>query len=125
MKCELCGKTIKGFGNNAEPLAHGKCCDDCNRYVIAHRWGLAWYPRYTAEYKKSVKELFDKKNPTAVVGARVIIYEMYGEPEYTGKAGIIQHIDDLGQLHGTWGGCAIIPERDTYAIIPTEVSHNG
>lgn len=28
--CCLCGKTYKGFGNNAWPLAEGTCCDECN-----------------------------------------------------------------------------------------------
>ena len=30
-KCVLCGKEIKGYGNNPAPLAdEGKCCDSCN-----------------------------------------------------------------------------------------------
>lgn len=37
MKCVLCGKEIKGAGNNAEPLAEGKCCDACNNQVILAR----------------------------------------------------------------------------------------
>ena len=28
--CCLCGKTYQGFGNNAWPLANGRCCDECN-----------------------------------------------------------------------------------------------
>jgi hypothetical protein len=35
--CVLCGGCSKGYGNNAEPLAKGKCCDDCNQYVIEER----------------------------------------------------------------------------------------
>ena len=31
MKCCLCGKIIKDYGNNAWPLKkNGKCCDVCN-----------------------------------------------------------------------------------------------
>lgn len=38
MKCVLCGKKIVGYGNNAEPLAHGRCCDECNvTKVIPYR----------------------------------------------------------------------------------------
>ena len=46
------------------------------------------------------------------VGDKIKIVEMIEEPQYTGKVGIIQYIDDIGQLHGTWGGLAIQPERD-------------
>jgi len=28
--CVLCGERIVGYGNNAAPLASGKCCDRCN-----------------------------------------------------------------------------------------------
>lgn len=51
------------------------------------------------------------------VGDKIRIIEMKGEPQYTGKVGIVEHIDDIGQLHGTWGGCALIPSEDTYEII--------
>lgn len=34
-----------------------------------------------------------------------------------GKTGVVTDIDDLGQLHGTWGGLAIIPKLDSFEII--------
>lgn len=37
MKCVICKKEIKGYGNNAEPIAKGKCCNDCNNLVIFER----------------------------------------------------------------------------------------
>ena len=46
------------------------------------------------------------------VGDKIKIVEMIEEPQYTGKVGIIQYIDDIGQFHGTWGGLAIQPEKD-------------
>mgnify|MGYP003481958172 CR=1 FL=1 len=46
-----------------------------------------------------------------------LILEMVLEPRYAGKMGVVEHIDDVGQIHGTWGGCAIQPERDTYEIL--------
>ena len=36
-KCCLCGDEIKGYGNNAEPLTEGRCCDRCNQNVITFR----------------------------------------------------------------------------------------
>lgn len=39
-KCILCENTYSGYGNNAEPLAHGVCCDGCNGKVIGYRMML-------------------------------------------------------------------------------------
>ena len=36
-KCVLCGQGYSGWGNNAQPLANGECCDTCNEIVIAVR----------------------------------------------------------------------------------------
>lgn len=55
------------------------------------------------------------------VGDKIKIVNMQGEPQYTGKKGEITHIDDLGQLHGTWGGVAIIPEEDDIEIIEEDI----
>ncbi len=44
--CSICAKPIpkKGswaFGNNAEPINDGRCCDDCDsKVVIPHRIAL-------------------------------------------------------------------------------------
>lgn len=36
--CCICGEKYEGYGNNAEPYAHGKCCDACNiKFVIPAR----------------------------------------------------------------------------------------
>lgn len=51
------------------------------------------------------------------VGDKIKIISMADEPQYTGRTGTITHIDDAGQLHGTWGGCALIPEVDTFEIM--------
>ena len=49
-----------------------------------------------------------------------ILY-MVGEPHYTGKIGQVDHTDDKGQLHGTWGGCALRPmDGDRYALLTEE-----
>lgn len=34
MKCCICGKKIIGYGNNAEPVKKGTCCDECNMTVV-------------------------------------------------------------------------------------------
>ena len=52
------------------------------------------------------------------VGDKIRIIYMSGEPQYTGKEGIVKFIDDAKQIHGTWGGCALIPGEDEWEIIP-------
>jgi len=40
--------------------------------------------------------------------------------DYTGRRGIVRFIDDAGQLHGTWGGLAVIPEIDEFEVIEND-----
>jgi hypothetical protein len=54
---------------------------------------------------------------TVNIGDTIKIISMKDEPHYTNRVGVVTHIDDAGQIHGTWGGCAIIPEADTYIIL--------
>ena len=65
------------------------------------------------------ENLFNEVVSSYKVGDTIRIIEMKGEPNYTGKTGIIKHIDDMGQLHGTWGGLAIIPEEDIFEVVDT------
>lgn len=51
------------------------------------------------------------------IGQKIKIISMGGEPQYNGKEGVINHIDSIGQLHGTWGGLAVQPERDIIEVI--------
>ena len=58
----------------------------------------------------------------AKVGDKIRIIKMNDEyllspNEYDGKEGYVVRIDDMGQLHGTWGGLAIIPGVDEYIIL--------
>ena len=53
----------------------------------------------------------------AHVGDLIKIIEMKSDPQYNGKDGTVTKIDYLGQLHGTWGGLAVIPSEDKYEII--------
>ena len=58
------------------------------------------------------------------VGDQIRIIIMMGESHYDGREGTITLVDDIGQLHGTWGGCAVIPEEDDVEII-NNVSNGG
>ena len=52
------------------------------------------------------------------VGKEVFIREMKGEPQYTGKTGVVTFVDDAGQIHGTWGGCALTVDDDYDFVEP-------
>ncbi len=56
------------------------------------------------------------KNMTKI-GDKIKIIQMEGEPKYEGREGVVKYIDDLGQLHGTWGGCALIPGTDQFELV--------
>lgn len=58
---------------------------------------------------------------TLKVGTHVHICNMYGEPQYAGKEGMVTRIDKdcygVTRAHGTWGGCCLYPDKDDYFII--------
>jgi len=54
------------------------------------------------------------------IGDKIYIEWMDGEPQYSGRTGIVKYIDDVGQIHGSWGGCALIPGQDSYRLLPNE-----
>ena len=51
------------------------------------------------------------------LGKTIKIIEMKDEPSYTGKIGIVKHVDGINQLHGTWGSLAVIPGVDKFEIL--------
>lgn len=54
-------------------------------------------------------------NKGVQIGDEIQIIQMKGEPQYTGKVGTVVSVDSIGQIHGTWGGCALNDE-DTFII---------
>ena len=53
-------------------------------------------------------------------GDIVHIHHMYGEPEYSDREGVVRSIDDMGQIHGSWGGLALNFDDDWEIISPEE-----
>ena len=33
-KCSICKENLEGFGNNAQPINDGTCCDRCNSIKV-------------------------------------------------------------------------------------------
>ena len=56
----------------------------------------------------------ERRELEGLIGKKIKILDMEGEIEYTGRVGVVESVDDAGQLHGTWGGCAVIPGVDSY-----------
>ena len=58
-----------------------------------------------------------ENNPKVKVGDVIRIIEMKGEVGYDGRFGIVTCIDDAGQLHGTWGDLAVLPDVNSYILV--------
>ena len=71
---------------------------------------------------------FDKKMCELVYGVHEgdtirilnLIDDYIPEGLYNGREGKVEKIDDSGQLHGTWGGLAVIPGEDKFEVIKHE-----
>ena len=53
------------------------------------------------------------------IGDKIRIKRLCDEPpgKYAGREGVIKSIDDMGTLHGTWGGLGVVPEYDDFEVI--------
>ena len=81
---------------------------------------IVWWAYYDELYANERKS--DVK-----VGDRIRIVRMHYNPSlkgdkesclaYAGTEGIVELIDGIGQLHGTWGSLAVIPEEDDFVIL--------
>lgn len=60
----------------------------------------------------------------AIIGDTIRIIKMndaLSGARDNGREGVVEGIDSLGQLHGTWGGLAVLPEEDEFIIIKQAV----
>lgn len=57
----------------------------------------------------------------AKVGDKIVINGFAGdEPsadKYIGKIGVVKSIDDMGIIHGTWGGLGLLHEDDYEVLV--------
>lgn len=51
------------------------------------------------------------------IGDKIKIINMDGEKHYNGKVGFITFIDEIGNLHGNWGGLSIIISKDKFEVL--------
>ena len=50
----------------------------------------------------------------------LIVHIVNDLEDYSGRVGVITHIDDIGQLHGTWGSLVLVPELDDFIVLEDE-----
>lgn len=53
--CSICGKEFNGFGNNAEPVNDGICCDKCNSDIVIPRRMADLCNKKPVDVRKKVK----------------------------------------------------------------------
>lgn len=53
--CSICGKHYEGYGNNAQPVNDGICCNECNGTIVVPR-------RFQDAANRREKELNGNKN---------------------------------------------------------------
>lgn len=56
---------------------------------------------------------------SSLISKKIRIIDMKGEPQYAGREGYVTSVDDAGQIHGTWGGCALV-EGDEWELVPVD-----
>lgn len=121
--CSICGEPYRGYGNNAEPYAHGRCCDACNfKFVIPERIRLM--NRKSRKQNESLNEDTNSDNLDELIGKTIRIIYMkddWSGKDYDGREGTITEaaLDPWGDLYyrGTWGDLAIYPSEDKIEFI--------
>lgn len=59
--CSICGKEFTGYGNNAEPVNDGICCNECNFEVVIPRRMTERYNASSEESGKATDSVKDDK----------------------------------------------------------------
>lgn len=64
------------------------------------------------------KEELVNRNKEFFIGCEIVITHLDGEDgTYDGRSGIVEYVDDMGDLHGTWGFLAVIPGQDQFRVV--------
>ncbi len=113
---------MNAFGLAAKRLAEEN--KNIAKNIFAELRTITVMSNVYGEYAINCGKLDELKNKylsrvdgTVSIGDTIKIISMHNEPQYAGRTGVVTHFDDAGELHGTWGGCALIPEVDTFEIM--------
>lgn len=72
--------------------------------------------------EESAKDIIELDQDVKIGDVIKIIHLDGEDNKYDGKQGIVKAIDDLGQLHGTWGGLAVIPGVDEFEKVEMQTT---
>lgn len=61
-----------------------------------------------------IKDIVEKGDEVFVIS--MINDDGYDDSRYDWRTGIVEFVDAANQIHGTWGGLALIPESDIFLI---------
>lgn len=113
-------KILKDAGVKDEETLSKTNITALRKYLFGESFSDALVNEYGQPLVESASEIpFDSD---IKVGDKIRIGHLEGEDNsYDGKEGEVEHIDSLGQLHGTWGGLAVIPGVDSYEVINEEL----
>ena len=59
--CSICGREFTGYGNNAEPINDGICCDECNIGTVIPRRMAECFGASLEEFGKAADDAKDHK----------------------------------------------------------------
>lgn len=128
MKCPFCNKEVETLEEttiyiNDEKIETISLCPDCLEKVKSiledENFG-----EHLMKYIKELDENWEKGTAENVkVGSVIKIVELFEEKDlsYVNRTGVVEFIDDAGQLHGSWGGLAVIPEKDKFLVLRADV----
>lgn len=59
----------------------------------------------TINIKRKSKQIQEEVMEKIHIDDKIKIIHMEGDPHSKDREGVVTHIDDAGQIHGTWGVC--------------------
>ena len=100
---------------------YARKCNNCGKEIFPNP---SWVYKKGATYYCSWKcfrhhDITESKQKVVLpkIGDTIRIIRVPNLPQCSGKVGVVEFYDAMGQLHGTWGWWVIVPGIDSYEII--------
>lgn len=102
-------------------LAYSRKCKICGKEIFpTYQWTYKDGRKYYCSWKCFNHRKGDEKPKEIIipkVGDIIRIKYLAGIIDYYGRIGVVKKIDEMGQLHGTWGELVVVPSEDRFEII--------
>ncbi len=100
---------------------YARKCRKCGKEIFPNPgWAYQKDGKYYCSWKCFRQHNPDKPKKKILlpkVGDTIEILYVSGIPSLSGKVGVVQFYDSMGQMHGTWSGLVIVLGEDRYRII--------